>query len=300
MGEIFDLKNSSLEDIRKLQQKSLEILLYFKSFCAEHDLLFYLCGGCCIGAIRHKGFIPWDDDIDVFMPREDYEKLGELWEQYADRGRYSYCRTNREKNYHHIASTIKDNNTTFINKHSKDEDIVHGVGIDIIPLDGYPNSMIKRASQVIHAMVFSLFNAQRLPDNQGKFIRWMSKIIFSIIPSQNLRYKLWSYAEKKMNKYSIEDQDYITELVTGLRYMKLKYPKEIFKKAVYKEFEGYEMPVPIGYDKYLSMAFGNYMELPPEEDRIAKHDTVYINLNEPYTKYKGIYYCVEEKDAINE
>jgi lipopolysaccharide cholinephosphotransferase len=297
VSEIFDLKDANLKSIKKLQQKSLEVFLYFKNFCEEHNLLFYFCGGCCIGAIRHKGFIPWDDDIDVFMPRDDYEKFQILWEKYGDKEKYYYCKTSRDINYHHTASTFKDLNTTFINRHSRNEDIIHGLGIDIIPIDGYPNSKVKRINQVFFSIIYSLFNAQRLPDNQGKAIRWLSKIILSLIRSKELRYRTWSYAEKQMSQYSIEDCDYITELVTGLRYMKLKYPKEIFEEATYKEFEGYQLPIPKGYEIYLKMAFGDYMQLPPEEDRVPKHDTVYINLNESYKKFKGIYYCVDEKDV---
>ncbi len=295
--EIYDLKNATKEEIKSLQEKSLEILLYFKDFCEKHNLLFYLCGGCCIGAIRNKGFIPWDDDIDVFMPREDFERLAVLWPKYADTDRYSFCRTNKEVNYHHAAASIRDNNTTFIMRHSKDDDINHGLILDIIPLDGCPDSKIKRLKQMFFAMAFSLFNAQRLPDNQGKFLRILSKILLSIFRSKNLRYFIWKYSEKQMTKYKIKDCKYITELVTGFRYMKNKYPKHIFEKAVYKEFEGYEMPVPVGYDTYLKMAFGDYMKLPPEEQRRPKHDTVYINLKESYKKFKGIYYCVAQKDG---
>lgn len=292
MAEIYDLKKVGQEEIKALQSKSLEILLYFKKFCEEHNLLFYLCGGCCIGTIRHKGFIPWDDDIDVFMPREDYEKLSILWEKFADTERYSYCRTNADNNYHHTAASIRDNYTTFINRHSQEEDIIHGVAIEIAPLDGYPDSKLKRLHQIIFAMIYSLFNAQRLPDNQGKIIRNISRIILSIVKSKRIRYKIWSFAEKQMTKYKFRDCDYVTELVTGIRYMKLKYPKEVFEDAIYKEFEGHLLPIPKGYDLYLRMAFGNYMELPPIEDRVPKHNTVYINLNESYKKYKGIYYCV--------
>ncbi len=283
--------------LREVQNKSIEILLYFKEFCEEHNLTFYLCGGCCIGAIRHKGFIPWDDDIDVFMPRDDYEKLAVLWEKEADTDRYSLSRSNEKVNYRHTDTAIQDNNTTFINKHSVDLDINHGLMIDVIPLDGCPKSKVKRFFQKIHAMAYSLFNAQRLPDNQGKLLRFLSRIILSIFQSSKLRYKIWSYCERKMTKYDIKDCDYITELVTGYKYLKNEYPKEIFEKAVYKEFEGYKLPVPQGYDTYLRMAFGDYMQLPPEEERVPKHKTVYINLNESYKKYKGIYYCVDEKDV---
>ena len=83
-----------------LQEKMLEILLVFDAFCKENDLKYYLCGGCLIGAIRHHGFIPWDDDVDVFMPREDYERLAHLWPQKVAHEKYLYCRTDRDHVYH--------------------------------------------------------------------------------------------------------------------------------------------------------------------------------------------------------
>lgn len=283
-------------ELRELQLKSIDILLYFKDFCEKYGLRFYFCGGCCIGTVRHKGFIPWDDDIDVFMPRKDYEKLLNLWVHEADLDKYTLCRSNEYVNYHHTDTTIQDNNTTFINRHSMDLDIHHGLMIDVIPLDGAPTSKIKRFVQIIHAMIFSLFNAQRLPDNQGKLLRISAKIILSVIKSEKIRYKIWNYCEKQMTKYDIDECEYITELVTGFKYLKNKYPKELFEDVVYKEFEGYSMPLPIGYDKYLKMAFGNYMELPPENKRIPKHDAVYINLYESYKNFKGIYYCTNNTE----
>lgn len=82
-----------------IQAKELNMLLVFKEFCDAHNLRFYLCGGGLIGTIRHKGFIPWDDDLDIFMPRPDYERLAELWPIHGDK-RYTYCRTTRDKIYH--------------------------------------------------------------------------------------------------------------------------------------------------------------------------------------------------------
>lgn len=83
-------------DLRAIQLKSLELLLYFKEICDKNGLLFYFCGGCCIGALRNQGFIPWDDDIDVFMPRKDYERLPQVWAEQADTSRYRYTRTTRD------------------------------------------------------------------------------------------------------------------------------------------------------------------------------------------------------------
>ncbi|OBX00318.1 LicD family protein [Gallibacterium genomosp. 1] len=284
-----------LDTTKEIQKKELEMLLYFTNFCNEHNLMFYLCGGGLIGAIRHQGFIPWDDDLDVFMPRDDYEKLSQLWDKYADKKRYSYCRTNQYLNYHDAGASIRDNNTTFINRHSIQEDICHGLALEIMPIDGCPSNKVKRAFQLFYAMMFSLFNVQRLPNNKGVLFRVMAKIIYSLIPSQTFRYKIWSFAEKRMMQYKWADVEQVTELIGSLKGMKLIHPKKDFDSVIYKKFEGHDIPVMSGYDRYLRLIWGDYMKLPPEKDRKAKHDAVYIDMNTPYTQYKGKYYCISER-----
>lgn len=258
--------------------KSLEILLYFKKFCDENGLLFYLCGGCCIGAIRNKGFIPWDDDIDVFMPREDYEKLFMLWNKKADTKKYSCLRTTKDQFIGNVMTTIVDNETEVIRPWQKGKDGHKGVMIDVLPLDGCAPKGMKRKMQMIYSMIFSLYCSKMVPVNHGKLVSAVSKVLLSIVPGDNLKYKVWKFAEKQMSKYKISDSKYITELCAGPHYMKNEYPKEIFEKAVYKDFEGYSLPLPVRYDEYLKIAFGDYMQLPPEEKRKAHHDIIYMNL----------------------
>ena len=278
---------------KMIQDKELEMLLYFQKICEEHHLTFYLCGGGLIGAIRHKGFIPWDDDLDVFMPRPDYEKLGIIWNEYADTQKYSYCRTTKDQIYHDAGASIRDNNTTFINRHSVNEDICQGLALEIMPIDGCPKSKIKRAIQLFYALQFSLFNAQRLPDNKGKMIRFISAILYKIISSNNLRYKIWKNAEKQMTKYKWDDCDEVTELIGSIKGMLLRHPKVDFSNVVYVDFSGHKIPVMAGYDRDLHLIWDDYMQLPPVEQRVAKHDAVFIDLGNSYVKYKGKYYCCE-------
>lgn len=287
MGEI---------SLRELQNKSLEIALYFKDFCNEHGLLFYMCGGCCIGSLRHKGFIPWDDDVDVFMPRDDYEKLKELWPKYANTEKYACVYADKNRVDGNLFITIRDNETTAIKPYQVDMDISHGVALDVLPLDGWPDGKMKRKMQVFWALVYSLYCAQTVPVNHGKAVSVAGKIALTLVPSKKLRYKLWKLAERKMTKYPIKKCNYITELCSGPYYMKKQYPREAFDKAIWVDFENVKMPIPQGYDVYLRTAFGDYMKLPPKEKQKPHHDAIFIDLNNSYKKYKGVYY-LKRKDG---
>ena len=278
-----------------LQVKMLEMLLFFDVFCKENELKYYLCGGCLIGAIRHHGFIPWDDDVDVFMPREDYERLALLWPQKVAHEKYLYCRTDRDHVYHDGGASIRDVNTTEINRHSVNEDICHGIALEIMPIDGCPRSKIKRAFQLYNAFLFSLFNVQRLPDNKGKLIRSVTGFVYKVIRSPERRFRIWKKAEKRMSRYNWDDCDEVTELIGSIKGMLLRHPKEDFRNVVYKDFEGHPIPVMAGYDRYLHLIWGDYMQLPPVEKRVAKHDVVYMSTTEPYLQFKGIYYCTDRK-----
>ena len=280
-------------DLKALQGKCLEITLVFKEFCEKHGLLFYLCGGGCIGAIRHKGFIPWDDDIDVFMPREDYEKMCKLWVEEIDQSKYRLSRTDENHSERSQLTAITDEETTFIKERQMDLDVAHGVRLEVLPLDGCPSGKMKRKMQLFWGLLYQIYINQEPPTSKGKLLELIGRIMLALAPGWKRRYKMAMLAERHMTKYPISECDYITELCVRFNYMVNEYPKEIFASAVYKEFEGEMLPVPVGYDEYLKMAFGNYMDLPPEEARIPSHDGICVDLEHPYTDYKGIYYPKE-------
>ena len=288
------MQNTQNVSIQRIQDKMLDILVYFKEFCDQNGLKFTLCGGTCLGAVRHGGFIPWDDDVDVFMLREDYEKLQELWEKYADTSRFSCVRSNETINIHHSATEIKDNNTTFVNRHSVDSDINHGLMIDVIPIDGVPASGLKKFLQMMDSMIYCCFNFQRLPEHKGKLTYYATKIALGVFRTPGIRYKIWKGAERRIAKYGTEHCAEVASFGEGATIMRMRFPTEWFREPVEMDFAGHPMPVPSDVDGYLRISFGDYMQLPPEEDRVARHNAVFIDLDNSYTKYKGIHYCVEK------
>lgn len=269
------------ETLRKLQLKELDTLVYFKEFCDKNNLLFYLCGGCCIGSLRTGGFIPWDDDIDILMPRDDYEKLYKIWDN-DKHERFKLLRTDEKIFTGNIFTTIVDTETTCVKANQAHLDIPFGIMMDIFPIDGCPKGKFKRTMQKLNAMIYSLFLAQIVPENHGGIMALGSKFLLSIVKSPKAREKKWRNAERRMSKYKISDCEYITELCEGVHSMQPEYPKEWFASAVYREFEGLQMPIPVGYDPYLKKAFGDYMKLPPEDKQKPHHDMILVDTERSY------------------
>jgi lipopolysaccharide cholinephosphotransferase len=269
------------ETLRKLQLKELDTLVYFKEFCDKNNLLFYLCGGCCIGSLRTGGFIPWDDDIDILMPRDDYEKLYKLWDNDRQE-RFKLLRTDEKIFTGNIFTTIVDTETTCVKANQAHLDIPFGIMMDIFPIDGCPKGKFKRTMQKLNAMIYSLFLAQIVPENHGGIMALGSKFLLSIVKSPKAREKKWRNAERRMSKYKISDCEYITELCEGVHSMQPEYPKEWFASAVYREFEGLQMPIPVGYDPYLKKAFGDYMTPPPEDKQKPHHDMILVDTERSY------------------
>ena len=209
----------------------------------------------------------------------NYEKLFEIWDKFADTKKYSCNRTTESKFIGNVMTTIVDNDTKVIRPWQKGKDGTKGVMIDVLPLDGCAPKGIKRKMQMIWSMIYTLYCSRMVPVNHGKMMSLICKVLLGIVPGNKLKNKIWKFAEKQMSKYPIENSEYITELCAGPHYMKNEYPKSIFEKAVYKEFEGYEMPLPVGYDEYLKIAFGDYMQLPPKEKQFPHHDIIYMDLN---------------------
>ena len=288
--KLISVKSFSPEELRKWQMKLLEILVYFRDFCEAHKLRFYLSAGTCLGAVRHHGFIPWDDDLDVAMPRPDYDKLLELWDKEADTSKFICSVTNKERCARFPMATIRSVNTTCIYDHSVNDDICQGLKIDVEFLDGVPENRIHALFNKVCARVFALLNAQRVPMRFGNdFQRKASKWILRIISNKNIRWKVSKWCERRIKAIPFySDCKYVRDL--GVR----PFLKEAYSDVIYMDFEGYKMPIPKGYDNHLKSLYGNYMELPPLEKRQPATDNlVFYDLDHSYLDYRGKYYCIE-------
>ena len=280
-----ELVKLSPEQLRELQLAQLDMLRFFKQFCEENNITFYFIGGGLIGALRNGGFIPWDDDVDLLLPRDDYERLCTLWQEKYPDGRFRLLRTDGKMFTGNIFATVTDTNYTMVKANQTKVDIPHGLVFDVFPLDVCPNGSFARKMQYFHTLIYSLFLAQIVPENHGGVVAFGSRVLLGIFRGKKIREKLWRRAEKNMKKYKREENDYLTELCSGPHWMKIKYPKHIYDGIDHVTFEGIELPVASGYKEYLELVFGDYMTPPSEDQRVPHHDIAYLDLHTPCKEY---------------
>lgn len=287
--KLISVKNFTPEELRKWQLKLLEILVYFRDFCEEHEIKFFLSGGTCLGAIRHKGFIPWDDDVDVVLLREDYEKLISIWNKEADTSRFICSVTNRNQSSRFPMATIRSVNTTCIYDHSVNDDLCHGLKIDVEFLDVVPKGVVEKKIHTLCEGLLGLFRTQRIPKRLSKATTMQSKLLFALFPTTHLRWIVSVVCEKIVRRYNPPHEG------DEVRYLLCHtHPINLFTDRLWVDFEGYKMPIVGGYDTLLKNAYGDYMELPPEDKRLPATDNlVFYDLDNSYKKYKGVYYCVK-------
>lgn len=289
MDKLISVKDFTPEELRKWQLKLLEILVYFRDFCEAHNLRFTLAAGTMLGAVRHKGFIPWDDDLDVQMPRKDYEKLIVLWNKDADKSRFRCERSDADKCVKFPMTVVRSMDTTCIYDHSVNLDICQGLKIDVEFLDGVPNSRSGMIVNSLCAKLLALLRAERIPNRKSIFLKIFSAIVLSMLPSHKSRWKLSKVLERRIMKCDFDgDFNYVRYLATPMR------KKSLYDGVIYADFEGYKMPIPKGYDEILKAYYGDYMQFPPEDKRKPAIDNiVFYDLDNSYLDYKGKYYCIK-------
>ncbi|MBR6027697.1 MAG: LicD family protein [Clostridia bacterium] len=278
-------------DLNELHQVQFNILKEFDRVCKKHGLTYFLGYGTLLGAIRHKGFIPWDDDIDVVMLSDQYEKLMQI-PQSEWNPRYFMQNSETDPNFTVCFTKIRDSETTLINKIQQHLDINHGVDIDVYPLCKLSDNPNQRKRQYLRTMLYMLLVVNEPPDNHGKIYYYGGKIILTLLPD-GLRRRMIKRLKKQITKWQNQDVKEAYLVNGNIEVMRETVQCEWFKSTREQEFEGQMFPVPIGAEKWLATRYGkDFMELPPPEMRGVKLDVfAKIDLHSSYKKYRGIDYA---------
>ena len=279
---------------RKLQLLQASIVDDIDRICSQNGLRYYMIGGTLLGAVRHRGFIPWDDDIDLVMYRADYDRLLEIIrEQYADR--YFVQTFHTDPHYARYIAKIRLNGTTLVEDYLRNAKSNAGVYVDIFPLD-----MVRKPDGP--GLVF-----------RGRLIRWMfaykSVKHDAVVRSSGFRYlagkglrwttylipdklvtRLFDYVCAKDNG---KDCPYVTNFASHFKWKKQMFPNEYFGEGCRLPFEGRMFAAPLEYEAILKRLYGErYMELPPPEKR-ETHQIVKLDLG----PYENAPFMKEEKDT---
>lgn len=259
------------------QRSLVGLLKEFDRICRQLDIPYVLFAGTMLGAVRHQGFIPWDDDVDVILLREDYDRFMEEAERLLDRDKF-YLQQEFSCHWPMYFSKLRLNNTTCLEKyHPKDPAIHQGISMDIFPCDNAAKSHFGRKMQFLASKVVI---AKSL-DKRGYDTDSRKKKLFMAL-CRLLPMKLFL----KLTKWGRKDSEMVHSFLGGSSsFSKSVYPRIWFTDPAAMRFEEGEYPVSKHYDALLRQLYGDYTVLPPEDQRTVKQHAILIDLERSYEEY---------------
>ncbi len=270
-------RNKHSFDTQKIQERIMPILTEFHKVCDQHNLTYYLWAGTQLGAIRHKGFIPWDDDADVAMPRKDYEVLMAHATEWLSE-QFQVANHNTSKQYPHYFARLQDKTTTIIiRKHLR---YAEGVHIDIFPLDNVPDGKFRRRLHfaILHIYQKLLYYASRDPHKDKKIINVAAySLIQYFFSRQSILKRIDKHIQKHNNKECSICSDSFYRSSQVVKHTTLGEPHKY-------TFEGVELNGVENGDKYLREKYGDYMQIPSTDNRI-QHTVDHLDLDAPYSEF---------------
>lgn len=261
---------NNLTEVRVASKKIVEELL---KICEENKIQYFALGGTLLGCVRHKGFIPWDDDIDLGFPREDYERLLTILEN----SQFRLTTYNTDPTHISYFAKLTTDEVKVI-KHRGDHDVELPVWVDLFPLDGMPIDDFKRKLYIKHVMFLKLLYKFSLIDNitydkhRGKkhnFLIWIGKTLHL---HKILNYKhILDKIDRNLKKYSYTDTKYVANLMGAWSEREI-FPKSFYDNSTVYQFEDIKLNGPKEYDSILTQMYGDYMT-PPADDNRNHHNT---------------------------
>lgn len=256
--------------VQRMQKVIFKIMCDIDDFCKENNIRYYLSGGTCLGAVRHHGFIPWDDDGDLMMPRKDYEKFLEIFPaRYPEK--YGVGAIAIDPEWVRPYARVWDKNSVWRSTNLQDKEM--GIFVDIFPIDGLPQNPRKRKLHYLQIKALWSFGAacvktRFLPGEKYLFVKRAAGLVLR--PSMN-RYFI-EQTEKCAKKYDFDESLYVGACVAVHYGDHETIKRKFMSRGVRLDFEGRKLPVPIGYKTYLSNLYGDYMTIPEgAEERGYSH-----------------------------
>ncbi len=271
MAEKYEVSN---KELHQLQRICLEMLLEVDRICRKHDIQYSVDGGSLLGAVRHQGFIPWDDDVDIIFRRAEYEKFRKACESELDTDRFFLQDYTTDPEYRWGYAKLRRNNTVQVRLGQEMIKQNTGVFCDIFVVDNVPDSIFLR--KLHYGICYSIRKIQYSPVGSvmapNALLRGWYKVL-SVIP-RNATFAVRNWLAKISNKKRTE----LISHYTYHYYKRCKYglPAECFDSFIDLDFEGYKVRAFEKYDLYLSKLYGDYMTLPPEDKRVS--DVYYSDL----------------------
>ena len=266
------------EQLQQLKDCERDMLAAFVAVCEKHNIKYSLQGGTLLGAVRHRGFIPWDDDVDVSLPRKEYERFIAVAQK--EFPSYYFLQTkDTDPEYPNNFAKIRDSRTTFIETSARYLKINHGAYIDIFPIDYYPDGFKAKMFEIKKKLLTWRINKVFYMPHMG--IKSKIATVISCILYPSLRKAI----EKREKLFSSVPESNRVVNNSGAWLSKEIIPREWLEETTEMTFEGIKVQASAEYHKWLSFVYGDYMQLPPEKARKGHHYTDVFDMEKPYTEY---------------
>lgn len=255
-----------MTELEHLQSVILSITKDIEELCKSNSIEYYLSGGSCIGAIRHKGFIPWDDDLDIMMTRENYVKFLKVCREQLDRSKY-YVQEGK-KDWPLDFSKIRLKGTYL---HEPEDEYatkeMHGIYVDVFALDNVPDSNLLARIQYFLAKYYLCY---QLGQRHYKNASLKKKLMIMLSAPMKIG-ALRKWVVNFIESFNQKETKRLALFCANTRFNTAIASRDIYGKPQYVEFEDTQLPIPENYHEYLTQAYGDYMQLPPIEDRQGPH-----------------------------
>lgn len=261
-------------DLQRVWETEIEILDQIDAFCREHGLKYSLAYGTLLGAVRHGGFIPWDDDIDIIMPRKDYEYLLSRWNVPG------FILQNKRTNddFTQNFSKIRKDHTAYLQEEFEKTVTYHtGIFVDIFPMDRVAPEGIARKYQLFCAALNLLYSREFTSGGRSAVVE---KILLAV--PRRLRLKICARMEREIQKWDDSNSSFFS--TSTIRDAEKLYSRYLFLELADKEFAGKGYMCIRDYDTFLTKCYGDYMQLPPIEDRKLTHHPVFVDFEQNYNE----------------